>query len=216
MAFDDEAEIPSPPAAFEEREILGHVLRRVREDEASVQTLDWAMREVAGEQLKDIAKETGLSACALRQRVSRWCRMLRAEWLLGPTLLVLVLGGAIAHGRHTTDGATRTRPSAITRSHRFKARGHVVNVEGSNDAMAIASRAAIFELTDHHLEVNSRAALLHFGGDVHVVSSSDHHWSLTLNDAAPSDRATPIDANLDSAGDLHLQLPNAVHVTLRR
>jgi DNA-directed RNA polymerase specialized sigma24 family protein len=81
---------PCEPA--EARVILGAIAQdpapRARE------TLEWIVREHAGEELAEIAKETRLPAPVVRQRVSRMRRALRARWLGCALALALGLGYA--------------------------------------------------------------------------------------------------------------------------
>jgi DNA-directed RNA polymerase specialized sigma24 family protein len=81
----------APCAPAEARVILGAIAEepapRARE------TLEWIVREHAGEELSEIAKETRLPAPVVRQRVSRMRRALRARWL-GALALALGLGYA--------------------------------------------------------------------------------------------------------------------------
>ncbi len=77
---------PSPEAA--------DLLRRIGEDvenEGDRRTLEWLMREHAGEPLFEIAREEALNASTLRQRICRLRRQLRARYLV-PLLLALGVG----------------------------------------------------------------------------------------------------------------------------
>jgi hypothetical protein len=65
------------------------------------QTLEWILREHAGEELAQIAKEMRLPAPVVRQRVSRMRRALRARWL-GPALVILLGVGFCAAWRART------------------------------------------------------------------------------------------------------------------
>jgi DNA-directed RNA polymerase specialized sigma24 family protein len=75
------------------------LLRRIGEeveDEADRRTLEWVMREHAGESLFEIAREEALNASTLRQRICRLRRQLRARYLF-PLLLALGVGaGSVA------------------------------------------------------------------------------------------------------------------------
>ncbi len=97
----DAADLPAQPTDLESRALLGRVASSVstaRERE----TLEWLVREHHGEQLAEIAVEAGLPAPAVRQRVSRLRRALRARWAHA-LLLCLVAGscGALARGAAT-------------------------------------------------------------------------------------------------------------------
>ena len=75
----------------ETRDLLVRVTQGL-ESESERATLSWLLREHAGESLKDIARELSMDARALRQRVCRLRRQLRARYLgaalLGLSLLV--------------------------------------------------------------------------------------------------------------------------------
>jgi len=91
---------PEPPAPFEARQILSEVLAEsgtARDRE----TLEWIVREHAGEALNAIAAEEGLPSPAVRQRVSRLRRALRSRFaILLAAAFVALLGLGVA-------GATR-------------------------------------------------------------------------------------------------------------
>jgi DNA-directed RNA polymerase specialized sigma24 family protein len=99
---------PEPPAPFEARQILSEVLAEsgtARDRE----TLEWIVREHAGEALNAIAAEEGLPSPAVRQRVSRLRRALRSRFaVVVAAAFVALLGLGLA-------GATRLSeaPSAI-------------------------------------------------------------------------------------------------------
>nr|WP_275936757.1 sigma factor [Labilithrix luteola] len=91
-------ELGGPPPAYEAREILGEVLHSTSPRDRA--TLDWIVREHAGERLNDIAKEEGLPSPVVRQRISRLRRLLRARWA---GALVALVGVASAAGAHRHD-----------------------------------------------------------------------------------------------------------------
>jgi len=84
------------PAAFEEREVL-HALLGEKRSRREAETMEWLVREHAGEHLADIASENGVPAPVVRQRVSRLRRALRSRWC-GVFGLVALLGGLAALG----------------------------------------------------------------------------------------------------------------------
>jgi hypothetical protein len=78
------------------------LLDRVAESVATArerETLGWLVREHNGEQLAEIAEEAGIPAPAVRQRVSRLRRLLRARWSHALAFL-LVAGSCGALARH--------------------------------------------------------------------------------------------------------------------
>lgn len=79
----------------EVRDLLARVDANLT-SEAERATLSWLLREHAGESLKDIARELSMDARALRQRVSRLRRHLRARYLSAVALGLAVLLGAAA------------------------------------------------------------------------------------------------------------------------
>lgn len=82
------------PARIEARELLASIASSVAASASSreQETLEWLVREHAGEQLQTIAAEAGLPAPAVRQRVSRLRRILRAQW--AHALAVLAVAGS--------------------------------------------------------------------------------------------------------------------------
>jgi DNA-directed RNA polymerase specialized sigma24 family protein len=94
----ESAELPVEAADFESRALLGRVAASV-DSARERQTFEWLVREHHGEQLADIATSAGIPATAVRQRVSRLRRALRARWAHA-LLLCLVAGscGALARG----------------------------------------------------------------------------------------------------------------------
>jgi len=91
---------PPPVAA---RALLREIVERTSASPRDRETLDWIVREHEGEELAEIASDVGLSAPAVRQRVSRLRRALRAEW--AKALVVLVaLGASGLAARHAAPG----------------------------------------------------------------------------------------------------------------
>lgn len=92
------------PAPFEAREILGEVLS-VSQRPRDRETLEWIVREHEGEALSVIAAEEGLASPAVRKRVSRLRRLLRARFAVPATfvaLFALALAGGFG-GRVVSD-----------------------------------------------------------------------------------------------------------------
>ena len=93
----DDLVVDPPPV--EARALLARIvssIASVRERE----TLEWLVREHDGEQLRTIAEETGIPAPAVRQRVSRLRRVLRAQWAHALALLVVAGSCAALAERH--------------------------------------------------------------------------------------------------------------------
>lgn len=98
------------PAPIEARALLARIASSVAESASrrEQETLEWLVREHAGEQLQTIAEESGVPAPAVRQRVSRLRRVLRAQW--AHALVLLAVGGSCAV---LTERAHRDHASAI-------------------------------------------------------------------------------------------------------
>lgn len=93
--------VPVPPVAFEEREVL-HALLGEKRSRREAETMEWLVREHAGERLADIASENGVPAPVVRQRVSRLRRALRSRWT-GLFGVAAVLAGLSALGLSAYD-----------------------------------------------------------------------------------------------------------------
>ncbi len=76
--------------------------------------LNWLVREHVGDSFEDVAVEEGLSPAAVRQRVSRLRRELRAAFAV--VTIVLVVLGAIATQRYCSDHAIAHRPANTERA----------------------------------------------------------------------------------------------------
>lgn len=96
---------PSLGNEVEARALLGRIAESVANDHREQETLDWIVREHEGEPLGEIARTEKVEAPAVRQRVSRLRRMLRARYA-GVLVLLLGLGGLGYE-------ASRARPEAI-------------------------------------------------------------------------------------------------------
>jgi DNA-directed RNA polymerase specialized sigma24 family protein len=76
---------------IEDRFLL-HAVLADGDQAATRETLRWVVREFAGEQLNDIAREAALPATVVRQRVSRFRRRMRARWLYAAAAALGLLG----------------------------------------------------------------------------------------------------------------------------
>ncbi len=96
----DALEVGPPPV--EARELLASIVASVSSSVRERETLEWLVREHDGEQLRTIAEDAGLPAPAVRQRVSRLRRVLRAQWAHALALLVVAgaCGGLAERARH--------------------------------------------------------------------------------------------------------------------
>jgi DNA-directed RNA polymerase specialized sigma24 family protein len=105
MVSDETLDLGTAPPPYEEREILKSVLEGTSSPRDR-ETMQWLVREHAGERLCEIAEETGVPAPVVRQRVSRLRRALRSRFMM-LLLAVLVVGaGAVAVGTTKNDVAT--------------------------------------------------------------------------------------------------------------
>ena len=101
----------SLPTAFEEREVL-HALLGEKRSRREAETMEWLVREHAGERLADIASENGVPAPVVRQRVSRLRRALRSRWT-GVFGLVALLAGLSALGLAGYDSKEAILPDPV-------------------------------------------------------------------------------------------------------
>lgn len=92
------------PVAFEEREVL-HALLGEKRSRREAETMEWLIREHAGERLADIASENGVPAPVVRQRVSRLRRALRSRWT-GVIAVVAIVSGLSVLGAAFLDAPT--------------------------------------------------------------------------------------------------------------
>ena len=100
-------EVPREPAAVEEvaaasapqsaQDLLHWAQRELPAGEGSESTLEWMLREGAGEKLETIAAEENVPAPRVRQRVARLRKHFRAKWAaqLAAAALLVVLALAI-------------------------------------------------------------------------------------------------------------------------
>ncbi len=108
---DDERHGFEPP--YEARDLLGHLAEDVAHDDRAKQTLEWIVREHGGERLADIARHDDVSATAVRQRVSRLRRRLRARWL--PAVAAIVACATLWFGLRAPPAENRRAPLGVAR-----------------------------------------------------------------------------------------------------
>jgi DNA-directed RNA polymerase specialized sigma24 family protein len=94
-----------PPAPLEARALLSRIASSLATSDREQQTLEWLVREHGGEQLLAIARDEGLPAPAVRQRVSRLRRVLRAQWAHALVLLLVFGASVVAVERAHRDGS---------------------------------------------------------------------------------------------------------------
>lgn len=100
---DEPNEPAQPPAPFEARSLLRWVMRQLGTRASDAETFSWLVRESSGERLDAMAREAGLPAEVVRQRVSRLRRLLRSRWLTELALagaIVLCAAGALHSFSH--------------------------------------------------------------------------------------------------------------------
>ena len=91
VELDAAPEPAAPPPPVEAREVLANIASSAASaSDREQETLEWLVREHAGEPLSTIAADAGLPWPAVRQRVSRLRRALRAQWAHALALLVVV------------------------------------------------------------------------------------------------------------------------------
>jgi DNA-directed RNA polymerase specialized sigma24 family protein len=96
-------EIEEPARANDDANLLLRwAERELPKGDASQQTLNWMLREAEGEKLESIARESAMSATAVRQRVVRLRRFLRERWLLSLTSAAVALILSLAYVHHVT------------------------------------------------------------------------------------------------------------------
>jgi DNA-directed RNA polymerase specialized sigma24 family protein len=94
-------DLAGEPPPVEARALLARIVSSVASSVRERETLEWLVREHDGEQLRSIAEDAGLPAPAVRQRVSRLRRVLRAQWAHALALLVVAgTCGALAERAH--------------------------------------------------------------------------------------------------------------------
>jgi len=104
-------EVPAESAPHSARDLLRWAERELPEGDQSENTLEWMMREAAGDKLESIASEEKLPAPRVRQRVSRLRKHFRERWALQAAVCavaLLVVGGVWLYQR-------RSEPTDIAR-----------------------------------------------------------------------------------------------------
>jgi hypothetical protein len=97
LTLDSEANLESVDNSPQStRDLLRWVDRELPTDGETTRTLEWMLREAAGDPLEAIAEEQQMAAPTVRQRVSRMRRYLRAKWSL--QLAAAALGLIVAVG----------------------------------------------------------------------------------------------------------------------
>lgn len=190
--------LTTEPAAFEEREVLSNVLAdaKARRD---VETLQWLVREHSGERFSEIAKDSGVSAPVVRQRVSRMRRALRSRWAAALTVLVVIgaaAAGIAAYGAGSEE-AIAPEPSAARAAGDTSTAAPIwvddwivesVTPEGS---ITPAQRAL--------LDLHAKGATIHVGRDTVTIAASGQTLKRAIQKVETKDGGfkfalTPIDA----------------------
>jgi RNA polymerase sigma factor (sigma-70 family) len=103
--------------AAEASDLYRWAQRELPEGEEHAKTLEWMLREGAGEKLEAIAADENVPAPRVRQRVSRLRRHYKARWAAQAAavaaLLVLVVVIVILRSRKEEEIAPRPAPSAV-------------------------------------------------------------------------------------------------------
>jgi hypothetical protein len=86
----DVDELPAAPLDAESRIFVARALELLEGDASMRQTLDLALREADGESYAQLAHAEGSSPAALRQRVSRFRRLMTSRWLVAAALALVV------------------------------------------------------------------------------------------------------------------------------
>lgn len=212
-------DLASGPPPVEARALLARIVSSVASSVRERETLEWLVREHDGEQLRTIAEDAGIPAPAVRQRVSRLRRVLRAQWAHALALLVVAGScGALAERAHRQRSAIVADPTGdpVARA-AIVAQGlwhieHVVTDEGSAarfEAKVVDIRirgrrvavvgpafgvtrtiAAATTLPDGSIAIELRDAA---GGVQHATAKVDgDHMLLTLHDGRLRGTATLI------------------------
>jgi len=92
LLYDDAPDQAAPESAEgDAKELMRWALRELPEGEQSEDTLEWMLREGAGEKLETIATEENLPAPRVRQRVSRLRRYFRTRWAAAAAVLAFAI-----------------------------------------------------------------------------------------------------------------------------
>lgn len=92
LLYDDAPDQAAPETADgDAKELMHWALRELPEGDQSEDTLEWMLREGAGEKLETIANEHNLPAPRVRQRVSRLRRYFRTRWAAAAAVLAFAI-----------------------------------------------------------------------------------------------------------------------------
>jgi DNA-directed RNA polymerase specialized sigma24 family protein len=104
-------------ASAEARDLYRWAQKELPEGEENAKTLEWMLREGAGEKLETIAAEANLPAPRVRQRVSRLRRHYKARWAAQAAalaaLLAVIIAIVIVSRRKQEEIAPLPSPSAL-------------------------------------------------------------------------------------------------------
>lgn len=90
LLYDEPPDQAAPDSAGNDaRELMRWVEKELPEGDQSEDTLEWMLREGAGEKLENIAREENLPAPRVRQRVSRLRRYFRTRWAAAAAVLAV-------------------------------------------------------------------------------------------------------------------------------
>jgi DNA-directed RNA polymerase specialized sigma24 family protein len=162
----------------EGRDLLQRLDRDLTDD-ARRRTLGWLLREHAGESLKDIADELALDAAALRQRICRLRRELRAKYLAALSVLLLFWVGADAYWPVSRD------PTAVSQVATSVYDGDYVLVDATkNDVNALGLRinvrAGTARVSDRTGVLRGTLQVNATGADTLTLRSGPSYWDVTV------------------------------------
>ncbi|MFO0660648.1 MAG: sigma-70 family RNA polymerase sigma factor [Polyangiaceae bacterium] len=114
----DTPELEAPSGPQSASELLRWAERELPEGDGAHQTLDWMLREGAGEKLESIAESEQIPAPRVRQRVARLRKHFRERWAAQTAIgaaILLALGFALWSWRriNAPDRIVRDVPSAL-------------------------------------------------------------------------------------------------------
>ncbi|MBL8741879.1 MAG: hypothetical protein JNK04_12315 [Myxococcales bacterium] len=173
----DEADHQGSSDPIEDKLLLQAVLADGEHD-ATRETLRWVVREFAGEQLNDIAREAALPAAVVRQRVSRFRRRMRARWLMAAAAAFGLAGLFVTRSEDLgqelassvsvpAETATVVRPSSAAATVRpLAARYRVVDV---------ALPLLLDEVLGSWANTEAHGALIDWNADVVTIVTPTRH-----------------------------------------
>ncbi|MCA9626839.1 MAG: sigma-70 family RNA polymerase sigma factor [Myxococcales bacterium] len=92
LLYDEPPDQAAPDSASSDaRELMRWVEKELPDGDQTADTLEWMLREGAGEKLETIAKEENLPAPRVRQRVSRLRRYFRTRWAAAAAVLAVAI-----------------------------------------------------------------------------------------------------------------------------